>query len=401
MRGMEGQQGAKQLGRVHDVDRYSIVVHSHLKWDWVWQRPQQFLSRLSRKHRVLFIENPEYSEDVVDTRAHLREVTDFPHINVLQTQVPSSRRNDTAWIDKERRRVVQSLLNGPLGQRFSSIIQWFYDPMAVTGFAGQLDEQLIVYDCMDELSLFRGAPHELVRRERELLAVADVVFAGGPKIWSAKRELNPNCFCYGCGVDAKHFGEARNSRSRSPKEMTHLPRPIFGYFGVIDERIDYELLACLADFTQGSVVMLGPWTKVEPASFPRPANLHWLGGRDYSDLPRYAKCFDVCIMPFEMNEATRFINPTKALEYMATGRPIVSTPVEDVVKQFKDVITIAGNAPAFANACERAAVQPDFRRIERGLALAQQNSWESIVANLERHIEQALRSRRALSVNAA
>ena len=147
--------------------------------------------------------------------------------------------------------------------------------------------------------------------------------------------------------------------------------------------------------------MVGPWTKVEPGSFPRSANLHWLGGRDYSDLPRYAKCFDVCIMPFAMNEATRFINPTKALEYMATGRPIVSTPVEDVVKQFKDVITIAGNVPAFANACERAAVHPDSERIERGLALAQQNSWESIVANLERHIEQALRSRRALNVNAA
>ena len=113
-----------------------------------------------------------------------------------------------AWIDKERRRVVQSLLGGPLGQSFTSIVQWFYDPMAVTGFAGQLNEQLIVYDCMDELSLFRGAPPELVRRERELLALADVVFAGGPKIWSAKRELNPNCFCYGCGVDARHFGQA-------------------------------------------------------------------------------------------------------------------------------------------------------------------------------------------------
>ena len=123
--------------------------------------------------------------------------------------------------------------------------------------------------------------------------------------------------------------------------MAGLPRPVFGYIGVVDERIDYELLARLADSTQGSVVMVGPWTKVDPASFPRRDNLHWLGSRDYSDLPGYAKGFDVCIMPFAMNEATRFINPTKALEYMATGRPIVSTPVEDVVAQFSDVITIA------------------------------------------------------------
>ena len=147
--------------------------------------------------------------------------------------------------------------------------------------------------------------------------------------------------------------------------------------------------------------MIGPWTKVDPDSFPRRDNLHWLGGRDYSRPAALRERFDVCIMPFAMNEATRFINPTKALEYMATGRPIVSTPVEDVVAQFSDVITIAEDVRAFANACERAAVQPDAQRIERGLALAQRNSWESIVARLEQHIEEALRSRRALSVNAA
>src|SRR5436190_3345417 len=401
MRGMKGNGATKRLSSVRKVDRYSIVVHSHLRWDWVWQRPQQFLSRLSRKHRVLFVENPNPSGDVRTTRVNLREVSDFPNINVLQIEIPANRRSDMPWIDKERRRVVQSLLSGPVGQSFTSIVQWFYDPMAVTGFAGQLDEQLIVYDCMDELSLFRGAPPELVRRERELLAVADVVFAGGPKIWRAKRELNPNCFCYGCGVDAKHFGEACDPELRVPHDMAGLPRPVFGYIGVVDERIDYELLARLADSTPGSVVMVGPWTKVDPASFPRRDNLHWLGGRDYSDLPRYAKGFDVCIMPFAINEATRFINPTKALEYMATGRPIVSTPVEDVVAQFSDVITITKDATAFANACARVAVQPDSRQIERGLALAQQNSWESIVARLEQHIEEALHSRRALTVNAA
>jgi glycosyltransferase involved in cell wall biosynthesis len=293
------------------------------------------------------------------------------------------------------------MLSGPLGQSFTPMVQWFYDPMAVTGFAGQLDEQLIVYDCMDELSLFRGAPAELVRRERELLAVADVVFAGGPKIWEAKRKLNANCFCYGCGVDAKHFGRACDPTLQVPHDLVGLPGPVFGYIGVVDERIDYELLASLADSTQGSVVMVGPFTKVDPASFPKRDNLHWLGGRDYSDLPRYAKGFDVCIMPFAMNEATRFINPTKTLEYMATKRPIVSTPVEDVVGQFSDVVTIAEDASAFANACERAAVQPGFGRLERGFALAQRNSWESIVARLEQHIEEALRSRRALNVSAA
>jgi glycosyltransferase involved in cell wall biosynthesis len=392
---------ALNLEKPSQLNEYAIVVHSHLKWDWVWQRPQQFLSRLSRKHRVLFVEIPNLTDETPATGVRLREVTDFPHINLLQIDIPAKRRSDTAWIDKERRRAVQSVLSGPLGQSFTSIVQWFYDPMAVTGFAGQLDEELIVYDCMDELSLFRGAPPELVRRERELLAVADVVFAGGPKIWNAKRELNPNCFCYGCGVDVKHFARACDPALELPKQIRGLPRPIFGYIGVVDERIDYELLAYLAQATRGSVVMVGPCTKVDPGSLPRRGNLHWLGGRDYSELPNYAKGFDVCIMPFAMNEATRFINPTKALEYMATGRPIVSTPVEDVVAQFSDVITIEAGAGAFVEACAQAAVQPDSQRIERGFTLAQRNSWESIVARLEQHIHEALRSRRALNVNAA
>src|SRR5205814_728687 len=150
-----------------------------------------------------------------------------------------------------------------------------------------------------------------------------------------------------------------------------------------------------------SVIIVGPWTKVDPVSFPRRDNLHWLGGRDYSDLPRYAKGFGVCMMPFAMNDATRFINPTKALEYMATGRPIVSTPVEDVVRQFSQVATIANDAPDFIAACQRLAERPSRGRIERGLALVRRNSWESIVAQMEQHINEALRTRRALSVDAA
>jgi glycosyltransferase involved in cell wall biosynthesis len=176
---------------------------------------------------------------------------------------------------------------------------------------------------------------------------------------------------------------------------------VFGYIGVVDERIDYDLLAKLADSTKGSIAMVGPSTKIDVRDLPRRNNLHWIGGRQYADLPSYAKAFDVCMMPFAMNEATRFINPTKALEYMATGRPIVSTPVEDVVAQFNNVITIADEAAAFAEACERAAAQPEMGRIEQGLALAAQSSWDSIVARLEQRIAEALRSRRALSRNAA
>jgi glycosyltransferase involved in cell wall biosynthesis len=379
---------------------YPIIVHSHLQWDWVWQRPQQFLSRLSHNHRILFIEGPIPSQ-VEKAQVTLRDVPDYANIIVLQMRMPTARWQDGAWIDKERRRLTQSVLAGPLGRSFESPVQWFYDPMAVTAFAGHLHERAIVYDCMDELSLFRGAPPELIRRERELLAIADVVFAGGPKIWKTKRSANANCFCFGCGVDANHFARARDVDLALPADVAHLPNPIYGYIGVVDERIDYDLLAALADGTSGSVVMVGPWTKVNRATFPQRENLHWLGGRNYSELPNYLKAFNVCMIPFALNKATEFINPTKALEYMATGRPIVSTAVEDVVLQFSKVVDIAATAADFSHRCARRVTRQDRQAIERGLRLVARNSWESIVSELERHVDDALARKRSLETNVA
>ena len=385
----------------NDRDDYPIIVHSHLGWDWVWQRPQQFLSRLSKRHPVLFIEGPCPTDAVHTPKATLREVSDYPNIVVLQMQMPASRWNDGAWIDKERRHLVQTLLSGPLGLRFESPIQWFYDPMAVTAFAGHLNERAIVYDCMDELSLFRGAPPELVKRERELLAVADIVFAGGPKMWRAKKEYNANCFCFGCGVDAKHFATARDPGLSLPADLTGIGHPIYGYVGVVDERIDYDLVAALADHGGGNVVMVGPTTKVDPASLPQRPNLHWLGGRDYAQLPAYLKAFDVCLMPFALNDATAFINPTKALEYMATGIPIVSTAIDDVVAQFSEVVDVAQNLTDFVIKARAVAARPDKARIDRGHTLVRDSSWESIVSQLEQHLGETLASKRTLEVNAA
>ena len=265
------------------------MVHSHLGWDWVWQRPQQFISRLAQRHRVLFIERPVRAPEIDRTEKTLRKIPEHPNVVVLQMKVPANHWKDGHSVDQERRRIVQQLLAERLGSEFESPVQWFYDPMAVTAFAGHLNERAIVYDCMDELSLFRNAPPELVRRERELLALADVVFAGGPQIYEAKRQLNANCFCFGCGVDNEHFGKARKTGVSLPRELHDLPRPIFGYIGVVDERIDYGLLAKLADSTSGSVIIVGPSTKVDPATFPQRTNLHWLGGRDYAQLPATRK----------------------------------------------------------------------------------------------------------------
>ena len=204
---------------------YPIIVHSHLGWDWVWQRPQQFLSRFSQRHQILFVEGPVPAEGISEPVPELREVTEFPNITIMRMKMPASRWTDGAWVDKERRRLVQELLAGPLGLRFQNPVQWFYDPMAVTAFAGHMDEQAIVFDCMDQLSQFRGAPKELIRRERELLNMADVVFAGGPKIGRDKIKYNPNTHSYGCGVDVKHFGKARLASTKIPADVAELTGP--------------------------------------------------------------------------------------------------------------------------------------------------------------------------------
>src|SRR5437899_31935 len=284
---------------------HPIIAHSHLGWDWVWQRPQQFLSRLSRHHKILFIEMHRPDPQLVAPSARLKPVEAYPNITLLQMQMPLWRWHNGDWIDERRRALVREALAGPLRGQFDQPIQWFYDPMAVSAFAGQMDEICTVYDCMDELSKFRGAPPAIVEREAELLQIADVVFTGGRKLFESKSRFHSNCHFYGCGVDIEHFGKARLDETPIPNDIKPLPKPVLGFFGVVDERMDYELAAKLADADPNwSVVIIGPTIKVEEAAIPRRPNLHWLGGREYADLPSYCKAFEVCIMPFALNEAT-------------------------------------------------------------------------------------------------
>jgi glycosyltransferase involved in cell wall biosynthesis len=372
-------------------DDYPIIVHCHLCWDWVWQRPQQFVSRLSTHHKILFVETLAPAGELATPLARYRTAENFPNVTILTLQFPTWRWNDGEYVDRERRRIVQEFVAGPGARQFQEPVQWFYDPMAVPAFAGKMGEILTVYDCMDELSKFRCAPPEIIEREGELLKRADVVFTGGRKLLEAKSQHNPNCHFYGCGVDCEHFGKAREEKTQIPAELKVISKPVLGYFGVVDERMDYELIARLADANPNwSVVMIGPVLKVDEATLPKRPNLHWLGQRSYCDLPAYCKGFDVCLMPFALNEATEFINPTKALEYMATGRMIVSTAVPDVVRNFGTVAKIANGQKEFVSFCQQALEQPEPDAVERGLRMAKENTWEKIVARMRGHIKEAL-----------
>ncbi len=382
-------------------ESYPIIVHSHLCWDWVWQRPQQFLSRLSRRHPVLFVETIGPDPHLISPSVRLHDAPDHPNITRIRIQFPGWRWGQADYVDRTRRRVVQEALHGPLAGRFEDAVQWFYDPMTVTAFSGHLGEIATVYDCMDEHSKFNEAHPEIAQREAELLALADVVFTGGRRLYEAKSRHNKNCHFYGCGVDVDHFRRAQHPSTPVAHELKELRKPVLGYFGVVDERLDYSLIAALADANpHWSIAIVGPVVKVNERDLPRRSNLHWLGQRAYADLPTFAKAFDVCLMPFALNEATEYINPTKALEYMATAHPIVSTAVRDVVDNFGSVVKVAASHDEFIELCRKAVADPDSAAIERGLKMAAENTWDSIVEKLENHVNEALAGRR-IPVSAA
>ncbi len=350
---------------------------------------------------MLFVETVAPDPELAAPLARFCRVEQFPNVTVLRLQFPAWCWDDGERIDHERRRLVRDFLRGPGAGQFEQPVQWFYDPMAAPCFLGELSEIANVYDCMDELSKFACAPPQMIEREAHLLQEADVVFTGGRRLFEAKAQLNPNCHFYGCGVEVPHFSKARLEGTLVPAELEALPKPVLGYFGVVDERIDYPLVAALADANpEGSVVMIGPVLKVDERSLPRRPNLHWLGKRAYEELPSLCKGLAVCLMPFALNESTEFINPTKALEYMAAGRPIISTAVPDVVSNFGGVVRIAGSPARFVELCRQATERPDPAAIERGLQMAAANSWDGIVARLEQHVRDAIRNRQLTAATA-
>jgi glycosyltransferase involved in cell wall biosynthesis len=372
----------------------------HLRGDGGWQRPQQLLSRLALNHPVLFVET--YCSEIKESFSHARAAAGHPGVTVLEMHLPGARWHDGAFIDAERRRLLKIFFHEKAG-RYDRPILWFNDPMAVVAFGRTCDERAIVYDCMDELAQFRGAPPGLRERERELLCLSDVVFCGGRKMRERRLPLNPNCHFYGTGVDNAHFGAARTAAQAVDPAIAQLPGKVLGYFGVIDERIDYELLIRLADADPSwSIAMVGPSAKIDPASLPQRENLFWLGARNYAQLPAIAKGFAVCLMPFALNEATEFINPTKALEYMATGRPVVSTQLDEVKFNFSSECLIAASHDEFVAFCREQIAAPDEDRILSGIDLAAAHSWEATVESMERHLYAAVleRSRRQRNLNA-
>lgn len=322
-----------------------IVCFSHLRWDFVFQRPQHLMSRFAKTRPVIFWEEPQTSDGEAGVKTRICEATG---VVVSTPMMPDGLSED------ERDATLASLLEETIAGR-SVRVRWYYTPMMLS-FSRRLPASCVVYDCMDELANFKFAPPQLRALERELLDAADVVFTGGYSLYEAKRDAHPDIHPFPSSVDREHFAQARTLGS-TPDDQSSLPRPRLGFYGVIDERMDLELIAAIADARPDwTLVLVGPVVKIDPADLPRRDNIVYVGGKAYADLPAYLAGWDVALMPFAINESTRFISPTKTPEYLAGGRPVVSTPIVDVVRHYGALpgVRIASDAHAFIAACDAA-----------------------------------------------
>lgn len=364
---------------------YGIVVFSHLRWKFVWQRPQQFLSRFAERHPILFVELGDF-DGVAGEPARSEIESPQPNVTTLKVHLDPSTASNGGATDAMRKAVRDAMAS--LG--IENPLLWFYNPMDARWVLGWLENRGVVYDCMDELSQFKGADPQLVVQEARLIGAADVVFTGGIELYEKKSRQHPNVHFFGCAVEYDHFAQAQEEGT-IPEDLAAIAGPRVGWFGVVDERVDYDLLRESASRRPDlNFVIVGPAVKVDPKDFPQAPNLHWLGGRDYKELPLYCRGYDVCMMCFALNEATEFINPTKALEYLATGKPVVSTAVKDVVRQYEDTVAIAHSTKEFLAAIDRALAGGQKDMVERGLAKAKAASWENTVGEMQRIIDQAL-----------
>ena len=372
-----------------------LVCFSHLRWDWVFQRPQHLLKRAAADRRVFYVEEPICDNGSVRLEMRERDAG----VKVVTPYLPEGLCSQ----------IAKTAVLGEMIERFFTeqgirhYALWYYTPMALE-FTRQLKPSTVIYDCMDELSAFKGAPEALKFHELELLKRADVVFTGGQSLYEAKREKHRSVHSFPSSIDRDHFMQAR-TRGEDPVDQKRIAHPRLGFFGVIDERFDTELLdAVAAARPNWQFVMVGPMTKIDPAMLPQRLNIHYLGAKSYEELPKYIAGWDVALLPFAINDATRYISPTKTPEYLAAGKPVVSTPITDVIRPYgqMDLVRIAGTAEEFMAAIEdcltpEATSKEWLERVDKFLA---KTSWDQTWAEMADLIERSIRGTRKQNVKA-
>ena len=355
----------------------ALIVFSHLRWGFACQRPQHLMTALAEHLHVLFVEEPVHSSGA--PRLECRTLG--PRLQVL---VPHTPLHGLGFHD-DQMPMLQRLLDAHLRMlELDDVGLWFCTPMALP-LAAQWRASVVVYDCMDELSGLQNAPPLLQQREAALLKRADIVLTSGPSLYEAKRALHPNVHYLPSTVDAEHFAPSERrdddpEAAAAARLMQPIAKPRLGYFGLLDERIDFELIDAVAAVRPDwQLVMVGPLVRVDRRNVPQRPNIHWIGRQPYQRLPHLLATWDVALMPFALNDATRFVNPSKALEYMAGEKPVVSTPLPDVVSLYGDLVRIARRSREFIDACAAALAETPWQRGERLVrtaATVYRTSWK-------------------------
>lgn len=372
-----------------DSDKPTLLCFSHLRWDFVFQRPQHLMSRFADSMTVIFWEEPMTLDHGQTALLKVRSAEDYPNVRIVTPHLPAGMSED------DRTASLSRLLDAYAAGLSRPLLAWYYTPMMLS-FSRHLDVSVTVYDAMDELSKFRFAPPQLLELEQELIDRADLVFTGGSSLYEAKKGRHDSVHLFPSSVDRKHFEKARNTLVE-PQDQAEIRKPRLGFYGVFDERFDTELLGRVADMRPDwSFVMIGPVVKISEDDLPKRPNIHYLGARKYEQLPAYLSGWDVALMPFAMNESTQFISPTKTPEYLAGGKPVVSTPVRDVVRHYGhlEAVGIAGDAETFVSECERVLNLPrNGEWLAEADLLLSATSWSTTQARMEALIADKLGER--------
>lgn len=378
----------KPAKSVNQEDLSNLICFSHLRWNFVYQRPQHLLSRAARRWRVWYIEEPVWSDT---PGLSVRSVNQ--QLSVVVPQLPYGTGPDEA-VDRQRAMLDQLLAE----QHIQNYALWYYTPMALP-FSDHLHSRLTIFDCMDELSAFLGAPPLLLAQEQRLMSRADVVFTGGYSLYEAKQKRHPEVYAFPSCIDYDHFAQARPGLARfgetplllpDPADQCAVARPRIGYSGVIDERMDLSLIAELARRQPDwQFVFLGPVVKINPQNVPQGLNLHYLGMKTYDELPAYLGNWQAAILPFALNEATQYISPTKTPEYLAAGLPVVSTPIRDVLRTYGgwEQVVIADSVAAFETGLSLVLGKPPVRCQPELDQFLREQSWENTWEQMQRIIQ--------------
>lgn len=362
----------------------NLICFSHLRWNFVYQRPQHIIKRLSEKFNTIYAEEPIF--DAVAESYYC-----FTQINESLFVLVPHLRSDLSEEQKigQLKVMLRNILKADNGD---DVIFWYYTPMAME-FSDSFSPALTIYDCMDELSAFKFAPHALQQLEKDLMRKADLVFTGGHTLYQEKKKFHSDIYPFPSSIDKAHFHKAR-IKDISPEDQENIKGVRLGFFGVIDERFDIELIDQMAQLKPDwQFILIGPIVKIEVDSLPRLDNIHYMGQKTYDQLPAYLSGWDIALIPFLLNESTKYISPTKTPEYLAAGIPVISTPITDVVNPYgiEGLVSICGNAGEFVAAAEIELEEKDkaywLAEVDKFL---KDMSWDNTTGDMLRLIESKL-----------